>query len=77
MKPEAKGWRDLYDFDVPVVSVTPCRCIPDTSADRAQIHISKAELPEEVPEKSSAAFKLMHRFTPEEVKAKMDLAEKA
>lgn len=20
MKPEAKGWRDIYDFDVPVVS---------------------------------------------------------
>lgn len=27
MKPEAKGWRDLYDFDVPVVSCCGCMTI--------------------------------------------------
>ncbi|KAK3945341.1 hypothetical protein QBC46DRAFT_336656 [Diplogelasinospora grovesii] len=59
IKPEAKGWRDLYEFDVPV------------------IHISKAEQPAEDPKLSSKAVKLMHRFTPEEVKAKMDLVEKS
>ncbi|EOO02084.1 putative glutaredoxin domain-containing protein [Phaeoacremonium minimum UCRPA7] len=59
IKPEAQGWRDLYDLDVPV------------------IHISKAKAPEEEPKLASQALKLMHRFTPEEVKAKMDAAEKA
>ncbi|KAJ9157354.1 hypothetical protein NKR23_g787 [Pleurostoma richardsiae] len=41
------------------------------------IHISKADSPEEDPKLSSKALKLMHRFTPEEVEAKMDAAEKA
>ncbi|KLU84146.1 hypothetical protein MAPG_03191 [Magnaporthiopsis poae ATCC 64411] len=59
VKPEAQRWRDLYDFDVPVV------------------HISKAEAPEEEPSLASAAVKLMHRFTPEDVKAKMDVVEAA
>ncbi|KAH6845257.1 hypothetical protein B0I37DRAFT_416801 [Chaetomium sp. MPI-CAGE-AT-0009] len=58
VKPEAKAWRDLYDFDVPV------------------IHISKAQSPEEIPKLSSKAVKLMHRFTVEEVMAKMDTVEK-
>ncbi|KAH6619797.1 hypothetical protein B0J18DRAFT_254147 [Chaetomium sp. MPI-SDFR-AT-0129] len=58
VKPESKGWRDLYDFDVPV------------------IHIAKASSPEEIPSLSSKAVKLMHRFTVEEVMAKMDSVEK-
>ncbi|KAK3301096.1 uncharacterized protein B0H64DRAFT_30847 [Chaetomium fimeti] len=58
IKPEAKSWRDLYDFDVPV------------------IHISNAQSPEEDPKLSSRAAKLMHRFTVEEVMAKMDTVEK-
>ncbi|KAL2017552.1 hypothetical protein VTK56DRAFT_1986 [Thermocarpiscus australiensis] len=58
IKPESKGWRDLYEFDVPV------------------IHISQAQSPEEDPKLSSKAVKLMHRFTPEEVLAKMDAVER-
>ncbi|KAH6650035.1 hypothetical protein F5144DRAFT_597520 [Chaetomium tenue] len=58
VKPEAKKWRDLYDFDVPV------------------IHISKAQSLEEDPKLSSKAVKLMHRFTVEEVMAKMNAVEK-
>lgn len=27
VKPEAKGWRDLYDFDVPVVRCTKLPCL--------------------------------------------------
>ncbi|KAK4110492.1 hypothetical protein N656DRAFT_713756 [Canariomyces notabilis] len=57
IKPEAKRWRDLYEFDVPV------------------IHVSKAEWPAENPELSSKAVKLMHRFTPQDVEAKMDAVE--
>ncbi|KAL1864368.1 hypothetical protein VTK73DRAFT_5957 [Phialemonium thermophilum] len=57
VKPEAKGWRDLYDFDVPV------------------IHISRASAPEEDPRQASKAVKLMHRFKPEDVEAKMRLVE--
>ncbi|KAI2783326.1 hypothetical protein F4815DRAFT_442199 [Daldinia loculata] len=52
-------WRDLYEFDVPV------------------IHISKSSDPEEHPQSASKAVKLMHRFTTDQVKAKMDLVEKA
>ncbi|KAK2073535.1 hypothetical protein P8C59_007816 [Phyllachora maydis] len=40
------------------------------------IHISKAQAPEEDPVRSSNAAKLMHRFAPEEVHAKMDSVEK-
>ncbi|KFH44494.1 Glutaredoxin-like protein [Hapsidospora chrysogenum ATCC 11550] len=56
---DAKGskWRDLYDFDVPV------------------IHISKADSPSEDVTTASKAVKLMHRFTPEQVEAKMDEVE--
>ncbi|KAF3769120.1 glutaredoxin 2 [Cryphonectria parasitica EP155] len=59
VKPENKTWRELYDFDVPV------------------IHISRASQPEEDPKLASKALKLMHRLTPDQVKAKMDEAEKA
>ncbi|KAI1435075.1 hypothetical protein GGR50DRAFT_694574 [Xylaria sp. CBS 124048] len=52
-------WRDLYDFDVPV------------------IHISKSSAPEEQAQKVSEAVKLMHRFTAEQVQAKMDEVERA
>ncbi|GAB1311084.1 Glutaredoxin-like protein (Fragment) [Madurella fahalii] len=58
IKPEWRAWRDLYEFDVPV------------------IHISKAQSPEEDPGLSSKAIKLMHRFTADEVEAKMDAAER-
>ncbi|KAG6363178.1 hypothetical protein INS49_008274 [Diaporthe citri] len=57
VKPAAQQWKDLYDFDVPV------------------IHVSKADSPEEDPKLAPKASKLMHRFTPEQVKAMMDKAE--
>ncbi|KAF6837570.1 glutaredoxin domain-containing protein [Colletotrichum plurivorum] len=58
-KPEAKRWKDLYGFDVPV------------------IHISKAEAPEEDPDPRvvGKAVKLMHRFDPGQIEAKMDQVE--
>ncbi|OTA59287.1 hypothetical protein K449DRAFT_436252 [Hypoxylon sp. EC38] len=60
IKSDAKPrWRDLYEFDVPV------------------IHISKSSSPEEHPQSASNVVKLMHRFTADQVKAKMDLVEKA
>lgn len=46
-------------------------------AHSTQIHISNAKAPEEDPSLASEALKLMHRFTPEQVKAKMDEAEKS
>ncbi|KAI2628306.1 hypothetical protein GGS21DRAFT_527310 [Xylaria nigripes] len=52
-------WRDLYDFDVPV------------------IHISKSSAPEERPQTVSEAVRLMHRFTMDQVQAKMDEVERA
>ncbi|OLN88722.1 Glutaredoxin-like protein [Colletotrichum chlorophyti] len=55
--PDAKNWKDLYDFDVPV------------------IHISKADAPEEDPNLVGKAVKLMHRFDPDQIEAKMDQVE--
>ncbi|KAM4059490.1 glutaredoxin-like protein [Hirsutella rhossiliensis] len=52
--PESRPWRELYDFDIPV------------------IHISKAAAKEEDVGMAGKAVKLMHRFTPEQVEAKMD-----
>jgi hypothetical protein len=40
-----------------------------------QIHISKADAAEEDVNKTGKAIKLMHRFTTEQVRAKMDRAE--
>ncbi|PSR92402.1 hypothetical protein BD289DRAFT_364577 [Coniella lustricola] len=59
VKPESQEWKDLYDFDVPV------------------IHISKADKPAEEPKLASQALKLMHRFTVEQITAKMDEAEQS
>jgi len=42
-----------------------------------QIHISKAQDGEEQPAMAHKAVKLMHRFTPAEVNAKMDDVEKS
>ncbi|ROW14706.1 hypothetical protein VPNG_03811 [Cytospora leucostoma] len=57
--PAAQSWKDLYDFDVPV------------------IHVNKASAPPEDPQLVTQALKLMHRFTPDQVKALMDKAEKS
>ncbi|GJN73000.1 glutaredoxin domain-containing protein [Purpureocillium lilacinum] len=57
--PESKSWRELYDFDIPV------------------IHISRAEAREEQVDAAGKAVKLMHRFTPEQVEAKMDQVEES
>ncbi|KAL3420910.1 glutaredoxin-like domain-containing protein [Phlyctema vagabunda] len=59
MTPEGKIWRDLYEFDTPV------------------IHVAKSEKGEELVQNAAKALKLMHRFTADDVKAKMDAAEKA
>ncbi|VUC34478.1 unnamed protein product [Clonostachys rosea] len=64
-------WRDLYDFDVPVKMnwfVENDLLKISTS----QIHISKSSAPSEDVTTASKAVKLMHRFTPEQVQAKMD-----
>ncbi|KAI6713143.1 hypothetical protein JHW43_004315 [Diplocarpon mali] len=45
--------------------------------DTPVIHISKSEWGEEDPSNSAKAAKLMHRFQPEDVKAKMDTVEEA
>ncbi len=53
---------------------TPLRDqISDT--DFKQIHINSSKKGEELPELASKVKKLMHRFSPEEVKAKMDAIE--
>ncbi|KJZ76601.1 hypothetical protein HIM_03937 [Hirsutella minnesotensis 3608] len=56
---KSKPWRDVYDFDIPV------------------IHVSKATAKEEQVGSVGKAVKLMHRFTPEQVEAKMDEVERS
>ncbi|KAF4587836.1 glutaredoxin domain-containing protein [Ophiocordyceps camponoti-floridani] len=56
---EGRPWRELYDFDVPV------------------IHISKDTASPENVSTASKAIKLMHRFTPSQIEAKMDEVEKS
>lgn len=46
-----------------------------SSVDINQIHVSSSKKGDEVPEMASKAHKLMHRFTDDEIKAKMDAAE--
>lgn len=40
-----------------------------------KIHVSSSKKGEELAELSSKAKKLMHRFSPEDVRAKMDAVE--
>ncbi|KAG6093756.1 hypothetical protein E4U30_004062 [Claviceps sp. LM220 group G6] len=55
--PESNAWRELYDFDIPV------------------IHVSKSSAEEEQVSSAGKAVKLMHRFTTDQVQAKMDQVE--
>lgn len=73
--PESEAWRNLYDFDIPVVCnggswMYHYSCLTDY-----QIHIAKGDAPEEQPGKADKVPKLMHRFTVEQVEAKMDQVE--
>jgi hypothetical protein len=45
------------------------------SVNKVQIHVSRSKDGEETPDLSGKAIKLMHRFTEEQVKAQMDVAE--
>ncbi|KAK3362144.1 hypothetical protein B0T24DRAFT_684350 [Lasiosphaeria ovina] len=68
IKHDSEAWRNLYEFDVPV----------DLMLNKHwQIHISKAQNPDEDPKLSSKAVKLMHRFSQDEVTAKMDTVERS
>ncbi|KAG6024452.1 hypothetical protein E4U40_003269 [Claviceps sp. LM458 group G5] len=55
--PESNAWRELYDFDIPV------------------IHVSKSSAEEEQVSSAGKAVKLMHRFTTDQVQAKMNQVE--
>ncbi|CAI6098179.1 unnamed protein product [Clonostachys chloroleuca] len=80
---DVKGskWRDLYDFDVPVVSFmvlyfkSNWLAANGSNSMISQIHISKSSSPSEDVTTASKAVKLMHRFTPEQVQTKMDEVE--
>lgn len=76
MTPDGRVWRDLYEFDTPVVV-----SLQFTNLAQAliyhQIHVRSSTEVEETPELAAKAIKLMHRFTEDEVKAKMDLVEQS
>ena len=71
---EARSWRDLYEFDTPVVNyIYCCDCVSSLTC--LQIHIRSSKEGEEIPDLAGKAIKLMHRFTEDEVKARMDVIE--
>lgn len=51
--------------------------VEEVRTDSRQIHVAKSTAPEEDPELSGKAKKLMHRFTTEEVIKKMEEVESA
>ncbi|KAI9734116.1 MAG: hypothetical protein M1818_006681 [Claussenomyces sp. TS43310] len=73
MQRDQKDWRDLYEFDTPVVGF--CFKLRETARVNGQIHISRTDAGNEQARTASKATKLMHRFKPEEVCQKMDLVE--
>jgi hypothetical protein len=81
MKTDQVGWRNLYEFDTPVVGLI-LQAKPFfyfyseyIRTETIQIHVSKAEQGEEDSAMAGKAVKLMHRFTAEEVHEKMDMVE--
>lgn len=72
MKSDQTIWRNLYEFDTPVVRITKSG---KRKANNGQIHVSNAGSPEEDPELSGKAKKLMHRFNTDDVQKKMNDAE--
>lgn len=73
MAPEGRSWKDLYEFDTPVVRL---KFQNEAQSWFKSIHVSSSTTGEESPELASKAKKLMHRFTAEQVTAKMDEVEK-
>ncbi|KAH6660259.1 hypothetical protein BKA67DRAFT_653454 [Truncatella angustata] len=74
---------DLWDqrpFEYKEVDIIKSQQIPRWrdlyEFDVPVIHIAKATAPEEQPQLSSKAVKLMHRFTVDEVQTKMNVVEK-
>lgn len=58
MKAENKPWRDVYDFDVPVLHIQPSRAAEKTDSD-LELSLSEPK-------------KLFHRFTEQEVEKVVD-----
>ncbi len=84
IKPDSKAWRDLYDFDVPVVghSFSPILLSPRYA--EPLVYFGYVTDPHQQspaagggPKALWRGGKMMHRFTAEEVKAKMDIVERA
>lgn len=87
MQEGQKRWKDMYEFDVPVVSTCLC-CGFDAMGQQptlptlqlnlhmpGKIHVEKAAGPQD--EKVLSAQKLMHRFSNAEVQTVMDVVEKS
>jgi hypothetical protein len=53
------------------------RFLPCANNVLEQVHISASTAQEENPSMAGTAAKLMHRFTEQEVQAKMDIAERS
>lgn len=77
MAPGQQKWKDVYEFDTPVVS-RHALGLPNWTRPWlmvTQIHVEKQPA-KDGQETTLAARKLMHRFKEEQVEALMDEAEK-
>lgn len=66
MKPENKAWRDLYDFDVPVLHLQKILNRPEGRGEGGRPEVLAGE-----------ANKLFHRFSEEQVEDAMREAERS
>ncbi|CAK7270876.1 hypothetical protein SEPCBS57363_004326 [Sporothrix epigloea] len=66
---------DYHEIDIIDPAAQKWRNLYDL--DVPVIHISRTTAGEEDPQKASKAVKLMHRFSPDDVQAKMNAVEKA
>ena len=73
MESGQEKWRDLYEFDTPVVSFGGLKAVARGIEWIEQVHIDKAETLETLP----LSLKLMHRFKEEDVIGLMDKVEQS
>ena len=67
-------WRALYEFDTPVVRSFSLALNPLGCTDRLQVHINATEENNHSFETTTAAQKLMHRFSEQDLESGMDKA---
>ena len=72
MAPGQTKWKNLYEFDTPVVSLLICLYYSLSNTDLKQVHVDKVRENSQHFETTHQAGKLMHRFTEKQLEKLMD-----